>query len=191
MGRFEETPEAIQSANMRPACDRVYCQVFGIGIESIQRYEKGDERFILDKEFAIDVRITLPNGTTVTGQEKTLSNRFYKYRTFTMEFYQNRFTKEHGEFFNIASQFYLTGYSDESGTEFAEWKIIDVFRLMTWLKDYDEACLAKRTRPAGGSRASFLPIKYKDIPKDFILYHSKPKNPNAFSVDALQHMGLL
>ncbi len=191
MGRFEDTPEAIQSANMRPACDRVYCQVFGIGIESIQRYEKGDERFILDKEFAIDVRITLPNGTTVTGQEKTLSNEFYKYRTFTMEFYQNRFTKEHGEFFNIASQFYLTGYSDESGTEFVEWKIIDVFRLITWLKDKSEECLSKHTKPSGGSRATFLPIKYRDIPQGFILYHSQPKNPNAFSIDTLQHRSLV
>ena len=170
---FEDTPEYKQSMKMRPACNRVLCSCFGISEEAIERFPHGTDLFILDKEFAIDMRIRLNNGTWLTGQEKALTYRFYNYRTFTIEFYQNRFTKEKGEFFKIASQFYLHGYSDKTGIDFIEWKIIDVLKLIHWLKKSGESALAKRTRPASGSRASFLPIPYDKIPCDFILYDSK------------------
>ena len=166
---IEQTPEYIQSMNMRPACDQVLCHVFDITPDRIERFDHNQELMILDREFAIDMRIHLMNGTQLTGQEKALSNRFYKFKTFTMEFYQNRFTKEEGEFFKIASQFYLTGYSDESGLDFIEWKVIDLLQFITWLKTRDRADLESKTRSAGGSRASFFYIPYSDIPKDFIL----------------------
>lgn len=102
---FEQTPEYRQSLLMRPACDAVLCEVFHVMPEQIQRFDKASDLFILDKEFAIDLRIRLNNGTQLTGQEKALSNKFYKYRTFTMEFWQNRETKEPGEFFKIARIF--------------------------------------------------------------------------------------
>lgn len=169
---FEQTPEYIQSVNMQSACDDVLCSVFGVTKQDISRFEKGDELFMLDQQFHIDVIVKMPNNSTLTGQEKTLSNHFYKYRTFTMEFYQNRFTKEHGEFFKIASQFYLHGYSDESGHKFIEWYIFDILKLIDWLKDFGENTLAKKTRPST-SRASFLPIPYDKIPRQFIFEQYK------------------
>lgn len=165
---FEQTPEYIQSVNMRDACNRVLCDVFGVSVDSIKRFGKNDDLFLLDKEFHIDVVVTLNNQSNLTGQEKTLSNRFYKFRTFTMEFYQNRYTKEHGEFFKIASQFYLHGYSDKTGYDFIEWYLFDILKLIDWLKNYGEEALAKKTRPST-SRASFLPIPYNKIPPEFIL----------------------
>lgn len=170
--KFEDTPEFKQSLKMRPACDRVLCSCFGVSPDDIERFPHGTELFILDQEFAIDMRVRLNNGTVLTGQEKALSYQFYKYRTFTIEFYQNRKTKEKGEFFKIASQFYLHGYADATGIEFIEWKIIDVLKLIHWLRQSGESLLAKRIRPAGGSRAAFLPIPYDKIPRDFILYDS-------------------
>ena len=169
---FEQTPEYIQSINMRPACDRVLCYAFGVTPDRIERFDKAKGLEILDREFAIDMRIHLINGSQLTGQEKALSNKFYKYKTFTMEFYQNRFTKEPGEFFKIASQFYLTGYSDESGIKFAEWKIIDLLKFLAWMNKKTRDQLELNTRPAGGSRASFIFIPYKDIPKEFILFEA-------------------
>ena len=163
---FEETPEYIQSINMQPACNKVLSDVFDI--DTIKRFNKKDDRFILDQEFHIDVILTLKNGSTITGQEKSLSNKFYKFKTFTMEFYQNRYTKQKGEFFKIASQFYLHGYSDESGFEFKEWYIFDVVKILLWLKSYNISELEKITRPST-SNASFLYISYSSIPKEFII----------------------
>lgn len=167
---FEETPEYKQSLRMRPACDGVLCKVFGITSDKIERFSKASELFVLDKEFAIDLRVRLNNGSQLTGQEKALSYKFYhRFRTFTMEFWQNRETKERGEFFKIASQFYLHGYSDESDVEFIEWKVIDILKMIDWLKSCGIDRLAARTKPAAGSRAAFLPIPYDKIPKPFIL----------------------
>lgn len=179
---FENTAEYQQSERMRPACDRVLMRAFGIEQSAIERFPHGDKLFILDQEFAIDLRLTLPNGTTITGQEKALSFNFYKYRTFTMEFYQNRNTNERGEFFRIASQFYLSGYSDASGVEFIEWKIIDTIKLILWLRATSEEDLARRCRPST-SRANFLPIKYADIPSDCILFDSKQENQQQSDLD--------
>lgn len=168
---IEQTPEYIQSVNMKRACNDVLCKAFDINESDIRRFEYGENLFVLDQQFHIDVVLTLNNHSTLTGQEKALSNHYYKFKTFTMEFYQNRHTKERGEFFKIASQFYLHGYSDESGFDFAEWYIFDILRLIDWLKSYGEEALEKRTRPST-SRASFLPIPYKKIPKEFILKSS-------------------
>jgi len=163
--RFEDTNEYQQSLRMRPACDAVLCSVFGVQPDAIERFEKGDPLFILDQEHAIDVRVTLANGTRLLGQEKALSYKFYRYKTFTVEFWQNRYTKEPGEFFKIASQFYLHGYSDETGTSFIEWKILNVLELINWLKGYGVDVLATRVKPSGPSQAAFLPIPYDKIPK--------------------------
>lgn len=169
MFSFELTPEYQQSLRMQPACNAVICQVFGVTPDRIERFSKTSELFILDQQFAIDMRIRLMNGSQLTGQEKALTHRFYKFRTFTMEFWQNRYTREPGEFFKIASQFYLHGYSDATGVQFAEWKIIDILKLIDWLKGYDIDMLAAKTRASGPSRAAFLPIAYDRIPKRFVL----------------------
>ena len=166
---FEETPEWKQSLAMRPACDAVLCEVFRVAPAAIERFEKTSPLFILDKEHSIDMRVRMHNGSHLLGQEKALSNKFWKFRTFTIEFWQNRFTQEPGEFFKIASQFYLHGYSDETGVSFVEWKVLDVLRLIDWLKGCGVDALSRRTRPAGGSRAAFLPIEYDKIPHEFVI----------------------
>lgn len=172
---FEDTPEYQLSLAMRPACDAVLCSVYGVQPAAIQRFPKGSAKFILDKEYAIDMEIRLANNALLLGQEKTLRNCFYHFRTFTMEFYQNRFTKEPGEFFKIASQFYLHGYADPAGVRFVEWHIICIFKFIDWLKRCPVASLERRLKPAGGSRAAFLPIPYDRIPERFI--HASFKQP--------------
>jgi hypothetical protein len=167
MDNFKQTPEYILSQQMQPACDRVLKHVFKS--DNIKRFEKGDELFVLDQEFHIDLVLTLPNSSQITGQEKTLSNDFYGFRTFTMEFYQNRYTKEKGEFFKIASQFYLHGYSHKNGHNFIEWKIINILSLLSWLKSKPISELERSTRPSGGSRANFFFMPYDNIPNDFII----------------------
>lgn len=166
---IENTPEYKQSKKMRPACNRVLQEVFGVDKNQIIRYSKNGQPHILDREFAIDLKVVLDNGVQLSGQEKALSHRFYKrFRTFTIEFYQNRYTKEPGDWFKIASQFYLHGYGNETNTEFIEWYIFKLFDLMIWLQDASINDLELYLKPAGGSRASFLPIPYDKIPKHVI-----------------------
>ena len=163
---LQNTKEWKQSINMRPACDRVFREVFGSGC-SVIRYEQDDGPHILDSEFAIDLKVITPCGAQLSGQEKALSNHFYKFKTFTIEFYQNRYTREPGEFFKIASQFYLSGYSDRTGVEFIEWHIIKMFDFINWIRNTNTQKLAAICKPST-SRANFLPIPYHKIPQAFI-----------------------
>jgi len=176
---FEQTPEYQQMLRMQPACNRIIGEAFDSPLASIERFA-GQPMFVLDKEFAIDVRVKLANGTVITGQEKSLSYKFHKFRTFTVEFWQNRFTREPGEFFKIASQFYLHGYSDDTGVDWEEYYIIDVLRLMLWLKKTSINTLAAKTRPAAGSNAAFLPIPYDDLPVGAVLKHWRKGEDDEF-----------
>ena len=170
MGRFEDTPEYQLSMSMQPACTRVLCKVFGVPEANIKRYSKGTEDFILDQHFHIDVVVTYPNGSTTTGQEKTLrkSKTWTGDRTFTMEFYQDHEKKIPGEYHKIASQFYLHGYADETERDFIEWRVINILELIKWNSRKTTEELEAKTRPSPASRASFWHIPYKDIPEEFI-----------------------
>jgi len=157
---FKDTKEYKQSSSMIPHCNEIYYKVFNA--TSVKRTQDTP----LDMEFAIDVIVKLPNGSQLTGQEKALSYSYSKYNTFTMEFYQNRSTKEQGEFFKIASQFYLSGYINHSLNGFASWKIIDMPRLILWINSvYNLEQLELKSIPSSGL-ASFIAIPYPDIPKD-------------------------
>lgn len=164
---IESTPEYqlhMKTLSMR---DDLYNKLFA-GVK-IERYEHDDD-FILDLKFHIDVKLTMQNGSILLGQEKVLSPHFASFNTFTMEFYQNRWTKEHGEFFEIASQYYLHGYASYDFSYMVKYVFIDMLRFVHWLRDKPIEELEMQTRPAGGSRASFYYIDYKDIPSEFVLY---------------------
>jgi hypothetical protein len=172
---FYQTPEWRQSMKMRPACNRVLKYVFGVKDDDIIRFEnKEGGVHVLDQEFAIDLKVKIKNNMQLSGQEKALTYENYKWKTFTIEFYQNRFTKEPGEWFKIASQFYLSGYSDKSGIRFIEWKIIKMFDFMLWQRQFSINYLESITKPSTRSNANFLPIKYCDIPEKCI--YAKYKN---------------
>lgn len=157
---FKDTKEYKQSKSMNPHCDDIYYKVFNA--TKVTRTQDTP----LDMEFAIDVIVKLPNGSQLTGQEKALSYSYSKYNTFTMEFYQNRNTKEKGEFFKIASQFYLSGYTNHSLNGFASWHILDMVRTITWINSvYNLEQLEAMSKPSTGY-ASFIAFDYTDIPKD-------------------------
>ena len=164
---IESTPEYqlhLKTVSMR---DNLYNELFN-GVK-IKRFEK-DENFVLDLKFHIDVQLTLQNGSILLGQEKILSPHFSSFNTFTMEFYQNRYTKERGEFFNIASQYYLHGYASYDFTYIDKFIFLDMLHFVNWLRDKPLEEIEQHTRPAGGSRASFYYIDYRDIPKECIMY---------------------
>lgn len=168
---FEDTPEVRQSMKMRGACDRVLCEIFDVESSAICRTD-GD---YYDQHLHIDLILSLPGGGQLTVQEHTLTHHYYYNRTLTMEYYQNRETKERGEFFNTKCQLLLHGYSNEDGTEFAEWYLFDLPKLIIWLSWMPEPWREKRLRPAAGSNAAFLWVKYSNIPEEAII--AKGKGP--------------
>jgi len=151
IGSLSDTPEHKQSMRMRPACDRVIREVWGPSA-TIVRFDRNDEEgpHVLDQNYHIDVQVGLVGGGTVTLQEKALTYRYSDHRTFTMEYHQNRHTGEEGEFFHIAAQYYLSGYSDETGIEFLYWNILAVAPFVEW---YQQQQL--ELRPST-SRADFI-----------------------------------
>ncbi len=144
--------------------DDIYNQLFPV--TNINRFAREDE-VILDIKYHIDVEVELNNGIKLLGQEKALRACFAKFNTFTMEFYQNRYDKEPGEFFNIGAQFYLHSYWNDEYDGFSVWYMVNLFDFLTWLKGRDISVLEKMTRPST-SRANFFYINYNDIPSEFV-----------------------
>ena len=142
----------------------IYHNVFDIS--AINRFQREDN-IILDRQYHIDVELVLTNGIKLLGQEKALRYKFSHYNTFTIEFYQNRHTKEMGEFFNLGAQFYLHGYWNKDETGFLKWYFIKIFDFLTFLKKQPIKSLESHTKPST-SRASFYYMNYNDIPSDFI-----------------------
>jgi len=161
----------------QPLQDKVYKYIFGNYLEKITRFPKSDERHILDINYHIDVELQFINGIKILGQEKALRKKWKNLNTFTIEFYQNETTKEKGEFFNLGAQFYLHGYVDgdvsREITKFLKCYFIKIFDFLEWLKREPTEELEKNTRPTKGSRASFYWIRYDDIPREFIYWHSE------------------
>jgi len=150
--------------------DTIYKKVFPV--QQIKRTVKRDENGTFEDEFLdrrmhIDVLLRLKNGITLTGQEKVLRNKFSRFNTFTIEFYQNRFTKEKGEFFNLGAQFFLHGYWNVNEDGFEKWYIIKVLDFLLYLRRFSIQELQRHTKKSSG-RASFFCVKYEEIPQDFI-----------------------
>jgi hypothetical protein len=166
MTKFHEDLELSVKAEQYQ--NNLYREIFDI--KNINRFANKDGH-ILDVKYHIDVELELNNGIKLLGQEKALRNEFSKFNTFTIEFYQNRFTKEKGEFFNLGAQFYLHSYWNKNYDGFEKWYLIKIFDFLTWLKKSNITDLENQTR-ASTSKASFYFINYDKIPKEFI-YENK------------------
>jgi hypothetical protein len=151
------------STRSRTIQNRIYNELWSP--LAITRFDKKDD-MILDRLFHIDVAIRLGNGQVILGQEKALRYKFSKYNTFTMEHYQNRFTKEGGEFFNLGAQFYFHGYLNEDEDDLCKWVVIKVFDFVNFIQNCDSSIY--QIKPTGTSRADFLSINYDDIPEDCV-----------------------
>jgi len=170
---FNDDLELAEAA--KPIQDKVYRYIFGDDLMNIKRFSK-EERHVLDIEYHIDIELEFVNGIKLLGQEKALRYKFIDFNTYTIEFYQNRRTKEKGEFFNLGAQFFLHGYLNgnepEEITKFSKCYFIKIFDFLEWLKNKPIELLEKQTRPST-SRASFYYIKYNKIPKEFIYWDSE------------------
>lgn len=158
---FNDDPRRQQELRCRPSADKIYRQAFGDGITILR-----DSDIILDRDFAIDVRIKLNNGMVLLGQEKFLSSKYASFGTVTVEYYQNQFTKEPGDWFKIGVQIYLVGYEHSNG--------FMPFVLMDWTKvtiysDQNKIKWTHNTNKDGKARASFAYTKMNELPPSCII----------------------
>lgn len=163
---FERDPRRRQEIAGRPIADKVYRDVFGSATE-IVRMEREDQK-VLDIRFAIDVKLVLPSGQILLGQEKFLSHKYAKYSSVTVEYEQNQWTHEQGDWFKLCSQFYFVGYMNEQRDTFTPWIILNWPNVVL-------ATLQKRVpwrqnkNNNGRARASFKYCGMKNFPKDCII----------------------
>lgn len=101
----------------RPIADRIYKDAFGADIDIIR--DVGP----LDRELGVDAVLIVGNGLRLLGQEKFLSHAYARFRSITVEHYQNWRTKEKGDWFKLACQFYFTGYLTENEDDFDPWML--------------------------------------------------------------------
>lgn len=169
MADFNKNWRKKQELKGRPLADQIYANNWSYEAEGlyIKRYDK-EEKLVLDKEFAIDITVTLPNGMKLNGQEKFLSYKYSSFGTLTVEYMQNPNTEEKGDWFKLAPQFYFCGYFNETETDFVKYVLVDWPKLVLYsneglVKWYDNKNLD------GCARASFKYTYFKDIPKDCVI----------------------
>jgi hypothetical protein len=190
------TEEGKLSKNMESSIDEIYKKVFkfkhslnrlryinknDVKLEKLlEQFDQKSINFLLDKYLGIDTLITSESGLRLGIQEKSLSYKNYKYRTFTMEYYNNRYnkefllkdgriliSKENGEYFNNVIDLYFTGYANEEQTKFIEWKIIKMCDFKLWLEnDYLKKNKLQVKNSSG--YANFVYWPYDIIPKHCI-----------------------
>lgn len=163
---FENNWRRKQELKLRPVADKIYQEVFEA--TNIKRCEPEDDH-TLDKEFAIDVTLTLQNMMVLTGQEKFLSHNYASFHSVTVEYMNN--PQDKGDWFKLACQFYMTGYANETNTAFEPWVILNWPQvvictnagLITWIDNANKD---------GHARASFRYTNMFTIPSSCIVASS-------------------
>lgn len=162
---FDRNPRRRQELRGRPIANHIYKDV--LGVTGVYRFDGN----ALDTEFAVDVRLTLPSGLVLCGQEKFLSAEYAKYHSITVEFEQNQHTHEPGDWFKEACQFYFVGYETLDKQQFSPWIIVN----WTSVVLATEAELIKwntRHNADGKARASFRWCDMHSIPEQCIIAKS-------------------
>jgi len=147
----------------QPIADKIYKDVFGFNIDIIRDVEPS-----LDREFGVDAVLIVGNGMRLLGQEKLLSHAYSRFRSLTVEHYQNWRTEEKGDWFNLACQFYFTGYLTKKEDDFdpwvlANWPAIVVSTIQGRIKWIDNK------NKDGRALASFKWTRMDDLPDDCII----------------------
>ena len=164
MNDFERNPRRKFELRMRPVADKLYQQIMPEML-SIERFEKGDERHIWDRTFAIDCLFHFQE-LTLTCQEKFRKNEHLHYQDLTVEYYNDPVKREKGDWFNMCAQLYFCGYANATESAFDLWVLVDWSRLvMATIK----GIVQWETRQNQYSKANFKYIKMAALPHDCLI----------------------
>ena len=166
MSDFMKNPRKQSELRRRPAIDAIYNRVFP-GC-TIKRFDHGND-LILDVRFAIDVELKMPNGMILLGQEKALGNEFARFRSVTVEYYQDPTIKEEGDWFKLAAQFLFCGYANITDTEFNPWVILDWAQVVESTRLNNIHWMINKNKD-GRARANFKYTVMDKLPVSCILH---------------------
>ncbi len=170
-----------QELKMRPVADKIYKNI--LGNIKITRFDKDDD-FILDRDYAIDIQLTLETGMLLLGQEKFLSYNYANFNSVTIEYKQNRFTGENGDWYKLCCQIYFVGYCNQDYTGFAPWVLLN-WSAVVLATNNEELQWRDNFNKDGRARASFRYCNIKNIPQNCIIAKSEinePKNNNQINL---------
>ncbi len=180
MSDFEQNWRRIQEKRCRPFADKIYQQIFGDQIKITRSDDPNitpEEMMRLEKTLAIDIQIRRASGLIMTGQEKFLSAHQAKYRTITVEYMQNPNTKEEGDWYKLAAQFYFCGYENQDIKSFSPWIILDWAQVVIET-EAGHIRWMERANKDGHARASFKYTFIDKIPVSCIIARDKPIKQN-------------
>ena len=136
MKSFEQDTRYKFQMRMRPVADALYYKLIP-GLISIERFDKEDGRHILDRKFAIDVKLTLVNGMVITMQEKFREwnsdlelKAKRQYRDITVEYQNDPIANTPGDWFNLSCQLYFEGYASKDEKIFCAYAFLDWLRVI-------------------------------------------------------------
>jgi hypothetical protein len=123
---------------MRPHAIAIYERLFG-DCEIQDLREEGVRVHVLDKEFGIDMLLTVPSGQWFTVQEKYREHKFLVEPLLQVEPPCPDFTQEYmnavgtphespGEWFKLGAQLYFYGWARPREDGFAAWVLLNVPR---------------------------------------------------------------
>lgn len=160
---------------MQQYIDKIYYNHFK-NIVSIERNKRNnstsDRNSFLDIELGIDTLIYFKNGSFITFQEKTRNN-WVQYEDFTFEYYNNPKSKEEGEWFHLASQFYFYGYANSKNNGYRKYYILNVPSFRLFLNNSTRGWRVQPNPPP--AKANFKIIPFSKIPENCFFYKPKPK----------------
>ena len=156
-----------------------YVEYFGQfgDMTEIERFPEGAARHILDREFAIDVRIHVrPRDSRLAETVFTLQEKFRRpsarrYHDLTIEFMQDRFSQVGGDWTHLAVDYYAYGYLDRPAepTGFTEFYLIRYRELKEALL---RGVIPFSVVPSS-SMASMLTIRLDSIPSGIFAVQKK------------------
>jgi hypothetical protein len=115
-----------------------------------------------DVEFGVDVILRLKNGQPMTVQEKVLTT---KYNTVTIEYHQNKITKEIGDWFKLKCNLYFVGYSGGNKERLDRFILLD----FNQIKILSNLGVIKWSGPIpntkDGALSNFVCVKFDDLLK--------------------------
>lgn len=162
------------SERMRPIADALYRTLIP-SITDIKRFDKDSERFILDREYAIDIQFTLGNGMKMTGQEKFRRFETWReqhnrpqYADVTVEFYNDPALKVQGDWFNLASQFYFAGFASKDEACFDRYVFLDWLQVVLETA-HGNICWKTLNQADGRAKASFQYTPFRLLPAKCVI----------------------
>lgn len=160
-----------QESVMRPYATALYREVFA-GVSDIVR-KPGSQQDKAGVDAILKIG-DLPDNLCdqhcgeYSLQEKFLSYEYAKFATVTIEYEQNQYTHEKGDWFTMNVDYYFVGYINEQSNGFIRYIFLDWKEVRRLTEEWKIAWQFNKNKN-GKARASFMYAHFRDFPPSCVL----------------------